>query len=226
MIMCRSAVGTPCPPASVALACALCTLLSGAATPAAADWGVPSQYTTLYWLPPGITQPVTLLVVPDGSGPPLTQARSLGGSLVDATVHVLARDDAGLPEPGVDAEGWNLVWTGGGVHACGGGLPADHATLADGTTEWAGPLRAGGHSHGLVRVFTWGNPVFTNDGQPLQVNSPDLNGDLEINLLDVPLFAQDFLGGTYDFRSDLHYDGVVNLSDIIPLAQHLGARCP
>ncbi len=164
-------------------------------------------------------------MVPDGSGPPLTQARALSGNLVDATIHVLARNDVGLPEPGVDAEGWNLVWTEGDLHACGGALPADHATLADGSTEWAAPLRAGGHAQGLARVLTWGNPVFTSAGVPLQVNSPDLNGDLEVNLQDVPLFAQDFYGGTYSFRSDLHYDGSVNLSDIVLMVRHLGAGC-
>ena len=215
------AAGNPCH-----LAVALYVLLLGAAAPGIADWGVPSPYTTLCWLPAGFLPPVTLLVVPDGSGPPLTQARAPNRSLVDATIHVLARNEAGQPEPFVDPESWDLVWADGGVQACGGALPADHATLVDGSTEWVAPLRAGGHSRGLVRVFTWGGPVFTGDGLPLQVNSPDLNGDLEVNLLDVPLFAQDYFGEAYSFRADLHYDGVVNLSDLIPLVQHVGARCP
>lgn len=229
MNRCRPAIGILCLSASAvsfALASALFNLLSGVATPAAADWGVPSPYTTEYRLPAGFAPPATILVVPDGSGPPLSQARSLAGHVVDATIRVLARDETGLPEPGVATAGLTLTWSGGSVAACGGALCADHLTLADGSTEFALPLRAGGHSQGPVRLLIWGGPVFTNDGLPLQVNSPDLNGDLEVNLQDVPLFAQDFFGGTYNFRSDLHYDGVVNLSDIVPLVQHLGAGCP
>lgn len=223
------AAGNPCPNAPAVLllfALVPSIALLGAATPGIADWGVPSPYTTLCFLPAGFVPPVTLLVVPDGSGPPLTQARASNGSVVDATIHVLALNETGLPEPFVDPEGWNLVWPGDGVHACGGAFPADHATLVDGSTEWVAPLRAGGHSQGPVRVFTWGGPVLTNNGLPLQVNSPDINGDLEVNLLDVPLFAQDYAGGVYRHRADLHYDGVINLSDVIPLVQHVGAGCP
>ena len=57
-------------------------------------------------------------------------------------------------------------------------------------------------------------------------NSPDLNGDRMVNLSDVQIFASDFFGGVYMFRSDLYYDNMVNLSDIVQLSRGVGANCP
>ena len=70
-----------------------------------------------------------------------------------------------------------------------------------------------------------GAAVYTQLGVGLRFNSPDINGDLLVNLSDVQLFAGDFFG-SYHFRSDLAYDNVVNLSDIVPLSRSLGATCP
>ena len=56
-------------------------------------------------------------------------------------------------------------------------------------------------------------------------NSPDINGDLAVNLSDVVLFSQDRYGD-YNYRSDFNFDGVVNLSDQIILVGALGVGCP
>jgi hypothetical protein len=58
-----------------------------------------------------------------------------------------------------------------------------------------------------------------------RTNSPDLNGDLAVNLTDVSHFVGSFFG-TYDYASDFQWDGVINLSDIVLLAQGLGSECP
>jgi hypothetical protein len=45
-----------------------------------------------------------------------------------------------------------------------------------------------------------------------RITSPDLTGDLLVNLADLVLFATDYLA--YNQRSDLQGDGVINLSDL------------
>ena len=61
---------------------------------------------------------------------------------------------------------------------------------------------------------------------PLLVNSPDLNGDLTVNLQDVALFAEDFFSAPYELRSDLHFDRVINLSDLSVMTGKVGKTCP
>lgn len=213
-------------PSRVLLLASLAVAVAGIPLPARADWGIPNMYLSQAWftVSPGTT--ATLLVVPDGSGPPLSQARLHNGSLIDRVLHLQAFDDLGTPVYQLEPDHWTLAWQDGGVHACGGTLQPDRTTGADGMTEWALPLRAGGYSRSLVRVTWHGQPLLTNNGLVLQVNSPDLNGDLVVDLLDVTLFAQDYFADDYRFRSDLHADGDVNISDIVPMVQHLGARCP
>jgi hypothetical protein len=62
---------------------------------------------------------------------------------------------------------------------------------------------------------------------PLNVsyNSPDINGDLVVNLSDVALFANDFFTG-YNYRSDYNYDQIINLTDLALFASAIGSTCP
>jgi hypothetical protein len=102
---------------------------------------------------------------------------------------------------------------------------ADHATDAQGQTTFSGAVAGGGWGieNVLVLVHTAG---FIYPELPLSFNSPDINGDLVVDLADVGLFAQDFGNGAYDFRSDFTHDGVENLSDVGRLVQHYGESCP
>jgi hypothetical protein len=59
----------------------------------------------------------------------------------------------------------------------------------------------------------------------IAINSPDINGDLQVNLSDVVAFTQDYFGA-YNYRSDFFWDGVLNLSDVARMAQGMGAICP
>jgi hypothetical protein len=63
---------------------------------------------------------------------------------------------------------------------------------------------------------------------PLNVsfNSPDINGDLVVNLSDIAFFASDFFSPGYNYRSDFNYDQVINLQDVAMLAGAVGAFCP
>lgn len=174
---------------------------------------------------------VSLLVVPDGSGSPFTEATGPAGSPVDATITLILRDGVGNQTTMANYPNEDL-WLefGGGVHlpTCAApvrGLIADHNTDSEGTTHWTLPPMAGGFNEGPVFVFINGSALQGTPGLPVRFNSPDINGDLRVDLSDVSLLAGDIFGG-YQFRSDLNADGVINLSDIAVFAGYLGVSCP
>lgn len=178
--------------------------------------------------PPG-TFPV-LFHVPDGSGASFAQARVPGGQTIDATVTLHLWDSGMNPIVGLPAtDMWlerEVVAGTGNFAACANGTIADGPSDLDGSARWREPLRAGGWSTSRTLVVVCGVPLPSNTGLVLRHNSADLNGDLVVNLADVPLFAADFQSGSNAFRSDLHYDGLVNLSDIPRLSGAMGRGCP
>jgi len=56
-------------------------------------------------------------------------------------------------------------------------------------------------------------------------NSPDLNGDLVVNLSDIILFARIYWG-EYSYAADFYWDGQVNLSDLAMMIGTRGRTCP
>jgi hypothetical protein len=171
---------------------------------------------------PGIP---SLLVVPDGSGPPFTAAHDPIGNVVDATITLYLRDGSGFPIVNFPWEDLWLDVVDGGLTGCGYFLNPDQNTDAAGATRWTLPPLAGGYSPGPVLVFINGSPLISNAGLPLQINSPDIDGDAVVNLQDLAILAGDYFG-PYDFRCDLNGDGQLNLQDISIFGQHYGARCP
>lgn len=179
------------------------------------------------------SEPVSVLVRPDGGGWPLAEAMLFGGTRTNATITLTVVDGAGTPVIGFPAEGLYLVGSGCDpftcLNVCGSGSIADGSTNALGQTTFSGPLWAGGSNVGAgVMIDTIPlpeSPLLIQGGDLLQFNGPDINGDLAVNLVDVSLFAGDYFG-SYDYRSDFYWDGVVNLTDISILAQSLGASCP
>jgi len=171
------------------------------------------------------SETVCLLVMPDGSGRPLSEARVPWGGVVDATITAEILDVTAYPVADFPAEDMWLISVDGGLVTCPGGAIADGPTDALGIATFSNPLLAGGWSTELTQLVVNGSVVASRAGLDLVFNSPDLNGDLEVNLSDVQLFAADFYG-TYHHRSDLSFDGTVNLSDIVPLATSMGAVCP
>ena len=203
------------------------TLLLFAAVllPAGSFAGVgPCDYSTAERAYPG-PETVVVMVLPDGTGTPLTEARTLYQE-VDATITINLLDCLGVPVPGYPSEDMWLESADGGLAMCVAGSITDANTDANGQAFWAQPLRAGGSSEALTIVIVNGAPLTTNAGLAISFNSPDINGDRVVNLTDVPSFATDFYGSAYMFRSDFHYDGTVNLSDVVLMAQGLGADCP
>ena len=167
----------------------------------------------------------TLLVVPDGNGNPFTEAHAEQGNVVDATITLYLRDSQGVPIANFPREDLWLETAESGVVPCLGYMIADQHTDANGVTMWANPPIAGGHSQGPVLVLVNGSALTSNSGLPLKFTSPDINGDLVVNLQDLAILASDYFSD-YNFRSDLTGDGYLNLSDIYIFAQHFGAHCP
>lgn len=108
---------------------------------------------------------------------------------------------------------------------CVDGATADGATDANGETTFTGVLRGGGSTQSGILVEGPSVPC-SAPPLPIEVNSPDLNGDLRVDVRDVGLFAGDFGASTYSFRSDLNPDGRVDLADLGVFAQALGEECP
>jgi hypothetical protein len=168
---------------------------------------------------------LTLLMVPDGSGPSFSEARNEAGEAVDATITMYLRDPWGMAIVNFPREDIWIETEDDGLAFCLWGLHPDDHTDWDGMTRWVQPALAGGSSEGPAIVMVNGAPLTSNDGLPLRFNSPDLNGDGIVNLTDAGMLSSDYYTG-YTFRSDFHRDGLLNLADIAPFARAYGAQCP
>jgi hypothetical protein len=112
----------------------------------------------------------------------------------------------------------------GGVTLCQGGSVADANTNIEGRTTISGSLFAGGSTAAGMLVYIAGFALVSSP-LDIQVASPDINGDLRVDLQDIAEFAGAFFG-VYDPRADFDFNGVLNLGDIGILALENGAVCP
>ena len=192
-------------------------------SPCLAQIGIPDlSYSLAFIAYEGPGTP-SLLVVPDGNGSLFTEAHDEEGNVVDATITLIIRDSGGVPISNYPAEDCWLVSEDGGMVSCVGGVIASFSTDFSGMTQWVNPLFAGGYSLAPVRILIPGEPLpITLD---LNFNSPDMNGDLVVNLADVALFASCYFTG-YCYPADYDNNGVLNLADLSFFAEHIGAACP
>lgn len=172
-------------------------------------------------------EPASIFSLPDYGGDSLDNAYAYGAQHIDATITVVMLDMYDNPIFSFPYEDIWLDGAGGDFVFCPGGTVADHATDENGITTISGPFAAGGSvhpiDHGMVVLINGDaldQPPFALGG-----NSPDINGDLVVNLSDAVLFAQDY-GLVYRYRHDFNWDGVVNLTDAVLLAQGFGVACP
>jgi hypothetical protein len=200
------------------------TLILGSASFAMA--GVPDLALSI------ATGPVDACVLynlPSGGGASFEDGVALlGGGQVIATINLELNDGLGAAVANYPFEDMWLESSNGGLVGCTGGTAADFTTNVDGQTRWMDPLRAGGSSltiNDLTVVMISGAALTSNGGFPIAHNSADINSNGIVNLQDVQKFAENFYGG-YAFRSDLAFDGIVNLSDVVPLSQAMGGQCP
>jgi hypothetical protein len=182
---------------------------------------------------------VSLVILPDGSGPDLTQAMTYQGGPVDAaiTVQLISAETCAywilqfpFEDIWLDPAGEN--WRAADGSPIQGTFWADRNTDLNGLTEFRRGLRGGGWSTGPLTLYLTGSPAadYCRDGAPfppiaMRFNSPDINADLQVNLIDVVLFTQDFYGD-YAYRSDFVWDGVIDLLDLAVLAESFGISTP
>ena len=207
---------------------------------ASAAWSLDVPFPYVGAIEHGISGPATIMALPDGSGPPLSGARLVGGAEVDAGIRVRVITEYDDPIANFP---WEDIWlqfdlVEGSATGCthhmsypGGIFQADESTDADGWTAFTMPLRGGGWSEIGVHVYVIGQPALDPTHKiypslPLGLVSPDINGDLVVNLSDIALFSQDLSApGDGHPRSDFNHDGEINLSDIALFAQGLGSSC-
>ena len=203
-------------------------MMAGAASFANPPTGVPdmeNSWVTMSGVEPG--DYAVMFNVNNGGGASFPGARNSEGQ-VDATITLYLRDGNNDPIVNFPSEDMWLdpYFYGPSGYICQGGTNADAVSDANGVTLWDNPLRTGGWSEGPTVVMVSGSPLLSGDLN-MGHNSPDINGDGVVNLTDVALFAADFYDNVnYWFRSDFHYDGLINLSDVGKLAQFIGAACP
>lgn len=202
-----------------------------AGTSALADTGIP--WVGYIYEESG--EEVSLFILPDDSGSPLTEAMGFGGHDVDATILVGLVDSYYSPIPNFPLED---IWLEGEtttLSSCVGnqnythGFNPESNTDVNGETVFATSLAGGGWTEGPVWVYLNGDRAMGPDWimhppVQLRMNSADISGDGLVNLSDVALFAENFFGG-YHYRSDFYWDGVINLSDLGRLASGIGRSC-
>lgn len=199
------------------------------AVPVAAQFDTPEVVTFVYFF----GDPVSVWMRPDGAGQPLDLATVFGGAIENATIALRLRSfETGMPLEGYPAEDcWLSIPAAAGRTAtsCTGGVfYADGPSDLGGWITFTEPLPGGGWSDQGFVVYLAGERARDLDGEllptvPLRVNSPDLSGDLQINLTDIILFVPALQ--QYEYRADLNYDGQVNLSDIIRMTDAVGVVC-
>jgi hypothetical protein len=170
---------------------------------------------------------VSVYTLPDGVGDPLTDCYLYGGSKTDATITLTLLDANSEPVYLFPFEDLWLETTMGGLVLCTGGSTADASTNAAGVTTWTGTVRGGGYSADgeLTQIYVAGDPL-EQAGLDMLWNSPDIDGNGVVALADVILFSQDYNSGTVVYRSNLYWDDVLDLADVIRLADGLGSACP
>ncbi len=203
-------------------------ILTGSAQFAAADIPV-EPYIEASFATDG---PLSLFSAPDGGGNPFTQAFGPNGQTVDGTLTIILYDDmppwgnpvANYPKADIWLEDHH-----GELVSCQGGTIPDEDTDDVGMTFWTHPLRVGSHAEPVdgnqLAIVVTGWILDSPSLEDFRINSADLNGDLHVNLSDIAMFVGTYFG-TYDYASDFHWDGVLNLADIVLLAESLGAECP
>ena len=207
------------------LTCACVLLVASLATAGIPDLGNSTAATLA-------TETVSVYCLPNGGGHPLNDCYVSGGAKTDATITLTLLDSDLDPVFAYPFEDMWLEGDMGGLVLCAGGSTADANTDLDGVTTFSLALFAGGQTDavaGEVCAVIINGDALTQPGLDIRFNSPDINGDLNVNLTDVVLFSQDYYSGnTGDdvYSSDFYWDGNINLSDIVLLSQGSGSTCP
>ncbi len=203
----------------------VCSLVMGIASMAVA--GIPDL--TLSTATTAATVQVSVYSLPNGNGKALTSAKAISSTTpVNATITLTLKDGNGDPIFLYPSEDMWLETSLGGLVHCAGGTVASASTNALGVTTFVNAILGGKQSNRVSAektiVLISGTPL---SGSQLDIlfNSPDIDGNLVVNLSDTVLYAQNATGA-YHYRSDFFFDNAINLSDTVLYAQGIGAVCP
>ena len=175
---------------------------------------------------------VSVETLPTGDGRPLNAARTSNGTpgntaLINATITLIVRDGNGDPIYLYPSEDLWLQTTAGGLKLCPGGSTADFSTDVNGQTTFSRAVFGGGHSEGEQTVVVINGSPLVGSNMNIRWNSPDISGDLKVDLTDTVTYAADALHPSpYHYRSDMFFDNQINLSDTVLYAQGIGRICP
>jgi len=144
------------------------------------------------------------------------------------------------PVPGIDATSFWLVEVcdpARDASLCGGRTSsnADSATNANGMTTMSLTTLSGGGCadgmavavDGIVLLDTLSCSVY--QCLPIHVRSPDIDGNLIVNLVDLSIFSASYPPQPYSSCCDFDIDGVISLEDLSKFAAHFGPpghQCP
>jgi len=177
------------------------------------------QITTL------ATADVSIMICPACDGNSFGAAFTFGGDLMVATIQVIIANNVGQPLEGIAAD---TIWIDAdGVNWCTAGNISDYDTDVGGLTEFILPPCGGGCSTDYLNGYLLiGSPTpFNENPLSIKFNSPDTNGDLVVDLIDLAAFAEAyFLPATYCF--DYYWDGAMTLQDLALFSQHYTHACP
>jgi len=162
-----------------------------------------------------------------GSGTVMITPTALGPSLasVGATISVHIEDAAFAPIVGYPFQ--DIWWDDNGngdLAFCQGGSNADGNTDANGDATISGPAAGGGWTLAGVQVYMAGTPM-AGPALTIDINSPDNTGDLVVDIADLGDFSDDLQNNPGAFRSDLIFDGILNIADVGEYALHHGTTC-
>jgi hypothetical protein len=173
------------------------------------------------WDPPG---PISICVLPDGEAKIYSYLSA--GQEINAVLLFPVEDWTDDPPfPRVHVE-----WFGGGPEVNCGFSEVVLTSDSEGWVTWTPDFQGGGHRGPDEAVYLGLMMMELCPNQHLELqedvyfNSPDISGDLKVDLTDVQIFSGDFFGN-YDYRCDFNGDGVINLSDIPIMAQAVGSAC-
>jgi len=150
-----------------------------------------------------------------------------------ATIFVTAIDTHGFPIAAIPPQDWWLIGCNDGLSIWNGSasIDADGITDSNGQTSIGAAIKAGGCDIGLS-VVVQGIVLMQSPGcaarecHPISVRSPDVNGDLVVNLVDFSIWAPSFQSAAAPACHDFSFDGVVSLVDFSIFGGHFLHFCP
>jgi len=165
----------------------------------------------------GPALPTVMLICPAGDGAALSD--------VAAVLGVTVRDGSGMPLGYMSPNDFWMVGCSSGLtlHNGGNSSRADAMTDINGYTTISGTIAGGGSDAGLhvvVRGVVINQPAGEALCLPIRVASPDINGDLRVDLIDFSLFASYYNQLPAAPLADFNGDGVVDLIDFVSFAGH------